>query len=253
MNEDWLNRTTLLIGDDGLQRLKASHVLICGLGGVGSWAAEFICRAGVGEISIVDYDTIKPSNRNRQLPALKSTEGSLKTSVMQQRLMDINPDLKLNVFDAFLKDETTHDLIDKLKPDYIIDAINTLSPKVFLIHYALTQGYKIVSSLGAGGRLDPTKIEIADISKSKNCRLAFYIRKRLRKLGIKTGFKVIFSNEIVEDEAILRIDNESNKKSTVGTISYIPAIFGGFCASVVVRALCCDDDKNSSVGNNTFS
>ena len=164
---------------------------------------------------------------------------------MHQRLMDINPDLKLNVFNAFLKDEATHYLIEKLKPDYIIDAIDTLSPKVFLIHYALTQGYKIVSSLGAGGRLDPTKIEIADISKSKNCRLAFYIRKRLRKLGIKTGFKVIFSNEIVEDEAILRIDNESNKKSTVGTISYIPAIFGGFCASVVIRALCCDSVQNN--------
>jgi len=237
MNNNWLERTMLLTGNEGLIKLQQSHVMIAGLGGVGSWAAEFICRAGVGQISIIDHDRVKASNRNRQLCALKSTENMHKADVIAARLMDINPELKLNTVKTFLRDEKTNLIIDDLKPDYIIDAIDTLSPKVFLIHHAVTQGIPIVSSLGAGGRLDPTKIEVADISKSKNCRLAFYMRKRLRKLGINNGFKVVFSTEIVNDEAIMLIDDETNKKSTVGTISYIPALFGGFCAGEVIKEI----------------
>ena len=237
MSEPWLSRTSLLIGEDGVEKLKQSHVLIIGLGGVGSWAAEFICRAGVGEISIVDHDFVNPSNRNRQLPALLSTQGQLKSDVVAARLKDINPDLKLNVFNLFLKDEITTNLITKLNPDFIVDAIDTLSPKVFLLHFAVTNNYKIVSSFGAGGKLDPSKIEVTDISKSRICRLAFYIRKKLRKLGVDKGFKVVFSTEAVKPETIILVENESNKKSTVGTISYIPAIFGGYCASVVINDL----------------
>jgi len=237
MSQEWLSRTTLLIGENGIEKLKKSHVLIVGLGGVGSWAAEFICRAGVGEMSIVDHDSVNPSNRNRQLPALVSTHGQLKSDVVAARLKDINPDLKLHVYNIFLKDDATTNLISQANPDYIIDAIDTLSPKVFLIHYAVTNNYKIVSSLGAGGKLDPGKIQVADISKSKICRLAFYIRKKLRKLGISKGFNVVFSTEVVNPETIIVVENESNKKSTVGTISYIPAIFGGYCASVVIKDL----------------
>ncbi len=237
MQEHWLSRTQLLIGEENSRKLKNAHVLIAGLGGVGSWAAEFICRAGVGTITIIDHDVVNVSNRNRQSVALSSTYGKPKTDVMASRLLDINPELKLNVFNVFLKDELTPEIITKVKPDYIIDAIDTLSPKVFLLHFAVTHNFKIVSSLGAGGRLDPEKICIADISKSKNCRLAFYIRKKLRKLGINGGFKVVFSTELVNDDVIINIENENNKKTTVGTISYIPAIFGGFCSSVVINDL----------------
>lgn len=235
--ENWQSRTSLLIGEEGLRRLQSAHVLIAGLGGVGSWAAEFVCRAGVGHITIIDHDTVKESNRNRQLPALLSTQGMSKTDIMAARLHDINPLLKLNAVHTFLRDEATRDILLKYKPDYIIDAIDTLSPKVFLIHFAVTNGFKIVSSMGAGGRLDPTAINIADISESRNCRLAYFIRKRLRKLGISKGFDVVFSTELADEEAIITVDDESNKKSTVGTISYIPAAFGACCASVAIRHL----------------
>jgi len=237
MNEHWFSRTQLLIGDAGCEKLKNSHVLIAGLGGVGSWAAEFICRAGVGKMTIIDHDVVNETNLNRQLVALTSTIKKPKTEVMRARILDINPNIELNIFNAYLKDELTPNIIKQVKPDYIIDAIDTLSPKVFLIHFAVTHNFKIVSSLGAGGRLAPEKITVTDISQTKNCRLAFYIRKRLRKLGISSGFKVVFSTELVNDDVILNTENESNKKSTVGTISYIPAIFGGFCASVVINDL----------------
>ncbi|OQA02284.1 MAG: tRNA threonylcarbamoyladenosine dehydratase [Bacteroidetes bacterium ADurb.Bin408] len=244
--ENWQSRTELLLGSEGLERLKTSHVMIAGLGGVGSWAAEFVCRAGVGKISIIDHDVVKPSNRNRQLPALLSTEGQKKTDVMAQRLRDINPQIILNTSDIFLRDDATKELILKLNPDFIIDAIDTLSPKVFLIHFAVTNNFKIVSSMGAGGRIDPTQIEIADISKSKNCRLAYFIRKRLRKLGVCKGFDVVFSRELADEDAIVSVKDESNKKSTVGTISYLPAVFGAFCASVALRHLTANDIKKTT-------
>ncbi len=237
MTTDWLERTALLTGTYGLEKLKNTHVMIAGLGGVGSWAAEFICRAGVGQITIIDHDTIKPSNRNRQLCALESTTDKLKANVMADRLKDINPEIKLNKEVFFLKDEKTNQLINKLKPDYIIDAIDTLSPKVFLIYYAMTQNIPIISALGAGGKFQPSLIKVDDISKSHTCRLAFNIRKRLRKLGIHDGLKVVYSTEPVDSKYIVAVDNESNKKTTVGTISFIPAMFGGYCASEVVNDL----------------
>lgn len=237
MEFSWLDRTSLLLGPQALDNLSTSHVMICGLGGVGSWAAEFICRAGIGEMTIVDNDIVKETNRNRQLPALKSTEGKPKADVLAQRLLDINPDLKLHVKIVFLKDDLIPQLIDSCNPNYIVDAIDTLAPKVFLIHYAFTHNYNIISSLGAGGRLDPSKIQVADISKSKNCRLAFYLRKRLRKLGVEKGVKVVFSTELVDSDAVIAVNDEENKKTTVGTISYIPAAFGVFCASAVITDL----------------
>jgi tRNA A37 threonylcarbamoyladenosine dehydratase len=235
-SEYWQVRTELLIGKDKINKLKEAHVLVVGLGGVGAYAAENICRAGVGEMTIVDGDFFNSSNKNRQLPATESTLGKPKAEVLGERLMDINPELKLTVIQEYIKEERIKELLN-VDYDYVVDAIDTLSPKVNLIHNALKNNLKIVSSLGAGARLDPTKVTIKDISKSFNCRLGFALRKRLRKLGINKGFKVVFSEDKWDENAVIADDQEENKKSTVGTISYMPPIYGCFCASVVIRDL----------------
>lgn len=236
-SENWQERTELLIGKDKLEKLRNSHVLVVGLGGVGAYAAESICRAGVGELTIVDGDIINASNKNRQLIALESTLNKPKAEIVGARLKDINPDLKLNIIQEYIKDDRMIEILDK-PFDYVIDAIDTLSPKVYLIYHSIQKGLKIVSSLGSGARMDPTKITIKDISKSYNCRLGFLLRKRLRKLGISKGFKVVFSEDKADANAVV-VDEDAgeNKKSTVGTISYIPPIYGCFCASVVIRDL----------------
>jgi tRNA threonylcarbamoyladenosine dehydratase len=230
---DWLSRTELLIGKDKLTKLKNSNVLVVGLGGVGGYAAEMICRAGVGQMTIVDGDCVQPSNRNRQLIALQSTEGHSKASLMRARLKDINPDLILTTIDDYIRDEAMVDLV-KQPFDYVVDAIDTLSPKVFLIYHSIKNNLRIVSSMGAGGKFAPGLIHIDDISKSHNCRLAYTLRKRLRKLEITTGVKVVYSTELVSKDKIILSENERNKKSTVGTISYMPPVFGCFIASVVI-------------------
>jgi tRNA threonylcarbamoyladenosine dehydratase len=234
--QDWCARTSLLMGKDKLAFLKKSHVLVVGLGGVGAYAVEQICRAGVGKVTIVDCDEVQPSNRNRQLPALVSTEGMNKTQVVGERLLDINPLLELTIFNEYLR----HQGIVKLLShgyDFVVDAIDTLGPKVSLIYECVSRGISLVSSMGAGGRFDPMQIRISDIYVSHNCRLAFYIRKRLRKRGIMSGFQVVYSPEPVNPEAIMPTDEDPNKKSLVGTISYMPAIFGCYCASVVIRGI----------------
>jgi len=233
---DWLDRTNLLLGPDKLEALKNANVLVVGLGGVGAFAAEMICRSGVGKMTIADGDIVEPTNRNRQLSALKSTQGRPKAEVIKQRLLDINPDLKLNVVGEFIKDEKIVELLNTQPFDYVVDAIDTLSPKVFLIHHCLEKGMKLVSSMGAGGKMDPSLVQLTDISKSFNCKLARMIRKRLNKLGISKGFKVVFSPEPVDENAI-RLEEGLNKKSSVGTISYMPAVFGCFAASIVIRDL----------------
>jgi len=233
---DWLDRTNLLLGPENLEKLKNANVLVVGLGGVGAVAAEMICRAGVGKMTIADGDVVEITNRNRQLPALKSTEGRPKTEILAQRLFDINPGLELNSVFEFVRDERAVELLKSQSFDYVVDAIDTLSPKVFLIHHALELGLNLVSSMGAGGKIDPSKVAVTDISKSYNCKLARMIRKRLNKLGIKKGFKVVFSPEEVDENAI-RLEEGQNKKSSVGTISYMPAVFGCFAASVVIRDL----------------
>nr|NQU92462.1 tRNA threonylcarbamoyladenosine dehydratase [Bacteroidota bacterium] len=234
MSQDWISRTQLLIGDENIERLRNAHVLIAGLGGVGAFAAEMVCRAGVGKMTILDGDEIIASNRNRQLLALSSVEGQRKATLMAHRLLDINPDLDLVVIDDFLRDEKTGILLSN-HYDYVIDAIDTLAPKVFLIYETMQRGLKLVSSMGAGGKINPALVQIADVADSHSCKLAYFIRKRLHHLGIRTGFKVVFSPEPVSRESKLLIDNEQNKKSTVGTISYMPAIFGCQCASVAIR------------------
>jgi len=236
MNHDWMERTRLMIGSEGIEKLQKAHVLVAGLGGVGAMAAEMLCRAGIGKLTIVDSDKVQPTNRNRQILALSSTERMDKTNVMAKRLKDINSDLNLYTSNNYLKDQVIIDLL--AQPfDYVVDAIDTLSPKVYFILYALRNHQKLVSSMGAGGKMDPAKVQIADISESFQCKLAFDLRKRLRRLGVTEGFKVVFSSEPVPSETIVKTDEERNKKSNVGTISYMPSVFGCFCASVVIRDL----------------
>ena len=233
--EQWNDRTRLLIGDDGLAKLRESPVLIVGLGGVGAYAAEQLARAGIGKMTIVDGDVVNVTNRNRQLLALCSTQGRPKAEVMAERIRDINPDVELEVINRYMKDDAIIELVSK-PYDYIVDAIDTVAPKVFLLYYAKQNNQRVVSCMGAGGKFHPEKIEIADIAQSNHCRLAFYIRKRLHRLGVFDGIKAVYSPEPVDDSAIVNV-NEQNKVSNVGTISYMPAAFGIFCASVVVNDL----------------
>jgi tRNA threonylcarbamoyladenosine dehydratase len=233
---DWQGRTKLILGEDGSQKLKSARVLVVGLGGVGAYAAEMICRAGVGSMTIVDGDTIHTTNRNRQLPALKSTEGLSKAEVMGKRMRDINPEIELTVIHDYLKDEKT---VELLEPgfDYVVDAIDTLSPKIFLIYHSLQKKLPVVSSMGAGGKFDPTRITISDISETTDCSLARILRKRLHRLGIREGFTAVYSPESIDKSKIVPTSGEQNKASIVGTISYMPAAFGIACASVVIRDL----------------
>ena len=232
----WLERTELLIGSEKLNILRNAHVLVVGVGGVGAYAAEMIVRAGIGELTIADADKVSESNINRQLIALHSTRGREKCDVLAERLKDINPELKLSCINRFIKDSETDQLLDSAKFDYVVDAIDTLSPKLALIKGALDRGIPLVSSMGAGAKTDPTLMEIKDISKTHHCPLAHMLRKRLHKIGIKRGFQAVFSPEPVREGAMILCE-EQNKKSNVGTISYIPALFGIGCASVVIRDL----------------
>lgn len=236
MIDNWLERTTLLLGEDKVLRLKQANVLIVGLGGVGAYAAEMIARAGVGRMTIADADVVSETNINRQLIALHSTIGRQKSELVAERLRDINPQIELTVVNRFIKDDETYALLDSAKFDYIIDAIDTLSPKLALIKGALDREIPLVSSMGAGAKTDPTKMEICDIARTHHCPLAHMLRKRLHKIGIRTGFQAVFSPEPVREGAMVLCE-EQNKKSNTGTISYIPALFGIGCASVVVRGL----------------
>lgn len=236
MTAGWLARTELLLGEEKLQLLKGAHVLVVGLGGVGAYAAEMIARAGVGELTIADADRVGESNINRQLIALHSTIGRSKVELVAERLRDINPELKLHIVEAFIKDEATDSLLDQARYDYVVDAIDTLSPKLALIAASMERGYPVVSSMGAGAKTDPTQMEIKDISKTHHCPLAHMLRKRLHKIGIRKGFKAVFSPEPIREGAMILCE-EQNKKSNMGTISYLPALFGIGCASVVIRDL----------------
>lgn len=233
---NWLERTELLLGEEKLARLRSANVLVVGVGGVGAYAAEMIVRAGVGRMTIADADKVSETNINRQLVALHSTVGREKCEVLAERLRDINPDLELNMVNRFIKDSETDALLDSEKFDYVVDAIDTLSPKLALIKGALERGIPLVSSMGAGAKTDPTLMEIKDIAKTHHCPLAHMLRKRLHKIGIKRGFRAVFSPEPVREGAMILCE-EQNKKSNVGTISYIPALFGIGCASVVIRDL----------------
>jgi tRNA threonylcarbamoyladenosine dehydratase len=237
MYPEWLERTEMLLGGDALQRLSEAHVLVAGLGGVGAWAAELLCRAGIGRFTIVDGDIVQPSNRNRQLLALTHTVGQSKAQLMKDRMLAINPEVRIEMVDRYLKDEALLEVIMANRYDYVVDAIDTLAPKLHLIRHTLEAGIPLVSSMGSGGKTDPTQVFIDDIDKSYNCRLAAIIRKRLHRMGIRTGFRVVFSTEKTDKSRVVEVAGEPNKKSTVGTVSYMPPLFGVMCASEVIRSV----------------
>lgn len=233
---DWQERTRLLIGDAGIERLSGSCVAVIGLGGVGGFAAEMVARAGVGMMIILDSDEVSESNKNRQLLATDHNIGVAKSEVMRERLLSINKELELITINTYLTEDNVKEILSPYKIDFLIDAIDTLSPKIALISYCYNNGLPLVSSMGAGAKFDATKVRLTDISKSYNCPLAYILRKKLRKCGINKGFKVVFSEELPEREAIIPVD-EQNKKSQVGTISYLPAVFGCVCAQAAIEHL----------------
>lgn len=233
----WMSRTQLLLGDEAIEKLISRHVLVVGLGGVGGICAEMIARSGVGKMTIVDGDTVDLSNTNRQIPALHSNAGKLKAEVMAERLRDINPELELVVLPDYMEKEKAAELVGSGDFDFIVDCIDTLSPKVMLLKAAVEAGIPVVSSLGAGGKMDPALVTIAPLEESKECNLARYVRKRLHKQGIYKGITVVYSPEKIDEERVIVTEKAYPKKSLIGTISYMPAIFGCQCASVVIRAL----------------
>jgi tRNA A37 threonylcarbamoyladenosine dehydratase len=238
----WMSRTQLMLGDEPVIKLMGKHVLVVGLGGVGGICAEMIARAGVGKMTIVDADIVDLSNTNRQIPALHSTAGQLKANVLAERLKDINPELDLAVLPIYIKEEETIQLLESAKFDYAVDCIDTLSPKVYFIKACMDRNIPLVSSLGAGGKLDPSQVEITDISKTHECNLARYVRKKLHALGIHKGLTVVFSPEKVDQSRVFETEKAFPKKSIIGTISYMPAIFGCTVASVVIRGLMDQED-----------
>lgn len=238
--ESWTNRTELLLGTDKMKRLRQAHILIVGVGGVGAYAAEMLCRAGIGEMTLIDADTIQTTNINRQLPATHATLGRTKTEVLAERFHDINPDIKLHTYPIYLTVEGVNRLLTPAHDvpfDFIVDAIDTIAPKCALIIEALHRHIPIVSSMGAGAKSDITQIRFADIWDTYHCGLAKAVRTRLKKAGIRQSLPVVFSSEQAYRNAIITIEGEQNKKSTAGTISYMPAVFGCYLAEYVIRKL----------------
>lgn len=235
--ENWQQRTEQLFGSEGYERLHNAHVLVVGIGGVGAYAAEMLCRAGIGRLTLVDADTVQPSNINRQLPALHSTIGRAKAEVMAERFRDINPNIVLDIRVQYMDADNIPTLLDELKPDFIVDAIDTIQPKCHLIAEAWKRRIRIVSSMGAGAKSDITQIRLADLWDTYHCGLAKAVRNGLKRMGMKRSLPVVFSTEQARPEAIIRVENEQNKKSTTGTVSYMPATFGCFLAGYVITSL----------------
>jgi tRNA A37 threonylcarbamoyladenosine dehydratase len=232
----WLGRTSLLIGEEKVLQLTKKHVMVVGMGGVGSFAAEFICRSGIGKMTIIDGDVVDPTNRNRQLPALATNHGVSKADIMAERLKAINPELELIVVKEFINPEMVEKIL-AFEPDYIVDAIDSITPKLTFLRMAYQKKIPLVSSMGAGAKLDPTKLRVIDISRTYNCPFAQQVRKNLKKHHIYRGIKTIFSPEEPIKESLMLTDGKNFKKSAYGTISYLPATFGAVAASVVIRDL----------------
>jgi tRNA A37 threonylcarbamoyladenosine dehydratase len=237
MNENnWKCRTELLITSEGIEKLQHARVLVVGLGGVGGAAAEQLCRAGIGNLTLIDNDTVHPSNINRQIIALNSTVNQNKCDVVVRRLLDINPEANIKALNIFIDGASASEIL-KEKFDYVVDAIDTLTPKVELLECCIISKTPVVSSMGSGGRINPSLVKIDDIKKSNHCKFAYIVRKYLHRKGIFEGIKVVYSTEDVPEHAIVETDGSNHKRTIVGTMSYMPAIFGAFCASVVIRDL----------------
>lgn len=232
----WQERAALLFKEEGINKLKSANVLVVGLGGVGSFAAEFLARAGVGTMTIVDGDTVDITNINRQLPALHSTIGLPKVTLMGERLMDINPELKLTMVQEFLSPERAFEIVTP-EYDYVLDCIDSVTPKLNLIKAAKKKKVKVISNMGAGGKYDASKVVVKDISKTDTCPLAKNIRKRLKKEGISSGVKAVFSMEHPDPTSLKTTDGTNFKKSFYGTNSWMPCLFGLHAAETVVRYL----------------
>lgn len=230
----WLERAELLFKKEGLEKLKNANVLVVGLGGVGSFAAEFLARAGVGNMTIVDGDTVDITNINRQLPALHSTVGMPKVEVVGNRLMDINPELNLTAIKEFLSPERAFELVTN-DFDYVLDCIDSITPKLNLILAAKRKKVKIISNMGAGGKYDASKVRVTDISKTDYCPLAKVIRKRLKKEGISSGVKAVYSYERPDESSLKMTDGTNFKRSFFGTNSWMPCLFGLHAAETVVK------------------
>lgn len=233
---NWLERTSLILGENEMKRLKNAHVLIVGLGGIGSFAGEFIARAGVGTMTIIDGDVFDPSNKNRQLTALDSTIGRNKAVVLGERLLDINPELQLNVVEEFVMPERVSELLEQYQPDYVIDCIDSVTPKLEWIMVCKRKKIKIITSLGAGGKTDPSKVQVGPLKNSHNCKLGHHIKKRLKRqdFGFK-GVRCVFSSELQQKDSLKMTNGLNFKKSFYGTVSYMPALFGLMAAADVIR------------------
>ena len=230
-------RTQLLLGEAGMKHLQDAHVLVVGLGGVGGAALEMIARAGVGKLTIVDADTVNTSNLNRQLIATRTVLEEYKSEAWRERLLSINLDLDLHVYTEFLEEDNTKQILTAAQYDFVVDAIDTISSKVFLIHSCVELGIPIISSMGSGGKKDPSQVQLTDISKTTYCSLAKVVRRRLYKLGVKKGVMCVFSTEMIDKNAIVEVQNEKYKRTTTGTVSYMPNLFGCWIASYVIRKI----------------
>jgi tRNA A37 threonylcarbamoyladenosine dehydratase len=241
-------RSSLIIGDESIKRFQDVRLLVVGLGGVGGYALEGLARAGFKKFIIVDFDVVSESNINRQIIALHSTVGKLKSELFKERILDINPECEVEVISEFFDETLRRDLLTRV--DFVVDAIDSLGPKVGLLEDCYRQGIKIISSMGAGNRIDPSQIRIADISKSRNCSLAKRVRKYLRRRGINKGIPVVYSEELPITDYLKEGRGESDEvtdrgrsRTLVGSISYYPAIMGMMLASYVVRYFL--EDKTS--------
>jgi len=232
--EEWKQRTVMLLGEDAVERLATARVAVVGIGGVGAVAAEMLARAGVGNLLLIDNDTVSDTNRNRQILALTSTVGRSKCEVLRERLEDINPAIKVDIAPEYVHEDTVAGLVTGV--DAVLDAIDTLSPKIALIQHCLAKGLPLVSSMGSGAKLDATAVRLGDISQTKMCPLAHMLRKRLHKLGINRGFLAVYSVEPPRRESV-SLEESRNKKSQVGTVSYLPAVFGCVCAQAIIGIL----------------
>jgi tRNA A37 threonylcarbamoyladenosine dehydratase len=235
--EGLFERSALVFSPEALQKLRASHVLIAGVGGVGGFAAEAIARAGVGRITLIDHDRVSPSNLNRQIVALTNTLGRPKTDVMAERIHAINPDCEVVTQSRFLEAEAMSELLREVHCDYVVDAIDSLNCKVALIEAAFRHPVPIASSMGAGRRVDPGAIRVADLFKTHSCGLARQIRQRLRKRGIKKGVPVVFSEEVPKPPGPMEAIEGARGRVVNGTASYMPGIFGLMLAGYVVQSL----------------
>jgi len=229
-------RTRILIGDEGIARLASKHVFLAGLGGVGSYCAEALARGGIGRLTLLDHDIVAVSNINRQLPALDSTVGKSKAELMQARIADINPDCRVQIRREFLTPENVNEIVPDA--DYVIDAIDSLNCKVALVAESVKRGLKVASSMGAGNKLDPSRIRLADISETRICPLASQMRKRLRKRGIEQGVLAVFTDEVGRSPLPPEpVSGHGRPRAVNGTISYMPPLFGLMLAGAVIKAL----------------